>query len=576
VWWLFGWGTCTFFWFIAHQFVPLKPEWIIALSSLLVGISLPTYIKADGWLSLTRALRQGIVPLLLLTPLFPALWVKASLPPYMTDEMAYQLISPYELSVADRWQFSPGIYHVIPKSLNIFFHASFALFRTYSPARIVHFAIVVSAFLGVYEWVKLRWGAGRAVLFWVLFFYWPGQQLLIAATSGYVDMAAAAFTFLGAVLAIEAVVFQNPSVLLASVAAFSLASGTKYSSLFSIASYGIIVLIAVVTRRISLSKSLIFSASLIAVLLGGFWYVKNIAYRGNPIYPFVFGCRETECVGNSSFFGDWTTRIQVKNIPSIVNDLMVGNRKLELALVCAGLLSLLGASRKVRVFNLVLGVGLAIEFGFMKAMSGFLMRYFWHIQFLLLLFMVVQTHKSVRDSEWVRILKSLLMAFLILFAAINFLRTSRFTYYPDRLSPQEISFATGKTDIFTWTKDRLPQMSQVISWCNNPPYAPVEMYRLDPDLIWFTYEGQMRIFMTNCHLTDLPIDPSLPANLTYSYIQTSVKQPFIYVSLAGCQPESQIQHYEYENPYQRYLRYANNDLVCHLPPVAPHIYSYTP
>ncbi len=562
-WWLFGWGLFIFAWFIVYQFVPLDKSYIILTLGIVTLACIPAYLRCQGWRSLLLSARQLWLPLLLLLPLFPAIWVKSSLPPYLTDEMAYHFISPNDLANSAAWQFSGGIYHVIPKSLNLFFHLMFALWHTYVPARLLHLLMLVSVFATVFIWIKNTFGPLRAWVFWLIFWFWPKQDLITAATSGYVDIATAGFTFWAIVLALDAAISRPYRNLAVVAAAWALALGVKYSALLAFAAY----LPASLYLSLKSQFQKILPALLVFVLLGGFWYVKNLIYTGNPIYPFIFGCRGAECVGNSSFFGDWTTKVSLANLDLIINDLLVGNRKLGMALVISLVLALVSRDTRLRRVNLVLAVGVMGELVLMKYMSGFLLRYFWHLQFAVLLFMVLQTVTGDNDRKVVRWAKLGLLAFFVLFASVNFWRGIRFALAADRLPRAELAYALGKTDIYAWVDSHFPQMNQVIKWCDQQP-GQVKLYRVDPDLIWFDYEGMMRVFMTNCQMADLGAD--------LASVKDNYREPFWFASLNPCVAPDQVKYLGHETPWQKQLRQANNQMVCSFTPVLPGLYRYNP
>ncbi len=65
-----------------------------------------------------------------------------------------------------------------------------------------------------------------------------------------------------------------------------LCMGTKYSGLLVFGWLGLLMLIHIIRTRASLRPLITFS--LVATLIASPWYVKNIVYTRNPVYPFLY------------------------------------------------------------------------------------------------------------------------------------------------------------------------------------------------------------------------------------------------------------------------------------------------
>lgn len=578
--WMVGFGVYCFLWFILNLFVPLNKNNVL-LSLLPFIFFIPSYIKRKGYTSLISSIYQLSIPILLLLPLYLTIFSRASLPPYLTDEMAYQFISPQDLVSSKPWEFSGGLYQVIPKNLNVLFHTTFALTNTYSVARLIHFFIFLTATLTAYTWLKQRFGFIQALVFWLMTYFVYQPSLIEAATSGYVDIGTASFLLCMIVVVLEIYQSKKLSLIPYFFMFAGLALGSKYSAIFGFVGwFGLLATFFLINKKtvnVGQTTRLFIVGSLIFIVTGGFWYLKNFAYTGNPIYPFLFGCRGSECIGNSSFFGDWTTRINLRNIPAIFNDLLVGNRKLEILAVFSFLICALSKSKKLLVTNLLLITGILIEFGFMRMFSGFLLRYFWHLQFLIFMFISLQTYSGYKDLPWMRIIRGLFTFILILFLVVNYIRNSVYAFYPDRLPSRHIKYAFGLDSIYDWTKDSFPQMHTVVEWCDSQRLSePIWLYRVDPDLVWFTFEGQMRVYMTNCRISDFGPDPKLGHEKAYDQLKQNIKTPAWFASLNPCQKNEDIKYLPWETEHQRFLRRANNNIICNLKEVIPHLYYFEP
>jgi len=543
-WWMIGLGQTAFFHFILNLFFPLSK--ITALLAIIIP-SLPLvriYYKEQGYKTLLESLFQVKIPLIIFSPLIFFVFAKSSLPPYQFDEMAYHYLSPFDLANSVKWSFSGGIYQVIPHSLDLIYHILFALFHTYSVARLTHFALFFSSHLTLYLWLKTRYGIVPAIIYWVSIFYTPGQNWVYPSTSGYVDAGTTSFILIGIIFAFETIFWSKRQVY-ASIIFFSLALGSKYTPITSFLAYLFPMLILNPT---SFKPHKLIKPLLLAVSVGLFWYIKNTIFTLNPIYPFVFGCRAIDCIGSKSFFGGWTTIVKISNIPSIFTDLSGGNPKILYFFIIA--LILASATRQIKISRLSLIIGLTTftEVLFMKYFSGFYLRYFYHLRFILLLFIATQTSISIKGTIIWRYLRVIFICAVSFFYIRNIPRLVYY-YYRYDLTAIEKDFALGRIDIFQWIKHLHPKTSQAVEWCNKQT-SPVILHTGDPDLIWFDYEGMSRVFMTNCQIT------------TVSSIEKTSGNPYYYYSIASCPPENESPFDRFSNYNQRILRSFNNSVAC--------------
>ena len=141
VYWLFGLGVFICIWFVAGFFiVPHRLPIIISIILILL-ITLPNYFWHKEFSPLWSTIRELKLPLLILLPLMPAVFVKSSLPPYRWDEMVYHYISPWQLQHLTTWHFAGGLYENLPRVFDTFNTLIFSLTHTYSIARFFHFLI---------------------------------------------------------------------------------------------------------------------------------------------------------------------------------------------------------------------------------------------------------------------------------------------------------------------------------------------------------------------------------------------------------------------------------------------------
>ncbi len=151
--WLIGLGFFIFVWFIVGFFVlPQRTPIIISIVVLFLA-SIPSYLKNKEVVKLIRTLWQVRIPILLISFLLPAVFVKASLPPYYSDEMAYHFINPSALTrdLWVFWKFNGGLYMNLPRILDTFFILIFSLTKTYSIARLFHFTILATSLIFTFQ-----------------------------------------------------------------------------------------------------------------------------------------------------------------------------------------------------------------------------------------------------------------------------------------------------------------------------------------------------------------------------------------------------------------------------------------
>jgi len=558
-WWMIGMGQSVLVLFILNLFYPLTYRISI------LSIALPTipfliiYVRDRSLVELLREFKRLLLPLLLFSPLSVFLLAKASLPPYQFDEMAYHYLSPFDLANATPWSFSGGIYQVIPRNLNLVYHLLFSIFRTYSVARITHFAIFISALLVVYSWLKNRFGLLSAVIFWLFVFYTPGQNWVYPSTSGYIDIGTASFVMIGIVLAIESVVWGNRETIYGSLVYFSLALGSKYTSILPSASY---LLPSIVKCLKTINRKRLIQTVLISISVGLFWFLKNFYFTNNPIYPFLFGCHPADCVGGAGLFDGWTTKVIPSNFHIILNDLLGGNTKVLTIFIFAVILSVLSRPRGLLITTFVIFSCTAFEFILMKYFSGFYLRYFFHLRFMALLFIASQNSIQIRGHLFVRYLRIGLLVFTLLFLVRNIPRQIKY-YYQHDLTPIEWKYFTKKKDIYDWVKFLHPKTYEAIEWCDKRSGVTI-LNTADPDLIWFDFEGMSRVYMTNCQIK---------IYTTEEFANSDFTNDNYYFTINKCDNSNNIRMLGYEKDNQRKLRLVNNNIVCQLKNINNAVYN---
>ena len=577
--WLFGLAIFSFVWFILHFFIPFRAISILISATILLIPSLPIYMKSKGLKSLFFTIKSHPWPLIIIGPLLPIVFVKSSLPPYYFDEMAYHYLSPKGLQDFINWGFSPGgLYQNLPRSLNTIYYLIFGLFKTYSPSRLIHFSIMFSLFYSISLWLRSKVGFLSSIVFLALYFYLP-QDLITPSTLGYIDIAAVTITSLAAVTLIDFILTKKKSVFLSSIALWSVALGIKYNTAIPFMAYIVVLSNSILFMKYRLkiiNKKFISRSLWLFIFLGGFWYLKNLYLFHNPIYPFLFPCKQglaEICPASSSFFAGWTQPINLKELPSIFNALMVGQKYLAALFVANIILLPFQKNKKLKIIIISILAATSIEFLVMKYLSGFYIRYFQHVQILLLLTTVIQL-PSLKVKHTFKSPFIIYGLCLGLFILITGYKTLRYYYYQSSyIQAYEVQYARRKFSLDDWITLKFPRMKNFIYLCSSPPgNVDYEYAWIDPDLIWFEYDGMSRVFMTNCTNIGAPLN-GVPVGQVVKYAREN-NIVFNFPSVNPCVEPDKIRTLGYENENQIYLRQLNNEIVCHSKETAPYVYSF--
>lgn len=570
--WLYGIGIFVFIWFLLYFFIPLNSTFIIISACVLVLVSFPSYLRNDGLPSLLSCFKANPWPLIIILPLLPAVFVKASLPPYYFDEMAYQFLSPISIIKQNTWDFWPGgFYQNLPRTLNLFFWLIFSVVKSYSPARFLHFVIYATSMFSIYLWIKKNFNFFAAIIFFTLFLYLP-QDVLTSSTLGYVDIASIFMASLGVISLVDYLLYRKPSSFLSSSVLWGLALGIKNTPLTSLISYLVVFVIFLSIDQFRHSKKSKPSFKLIAIstilfsLFGGFWYIKNLILFYNPIYPFVFPCRSglaEVCGKGSAFFNGWMQPITLKTFPSIFSGLMANLR--PLGYLFGINLLLLFHQRNKNVFKTTIFILLSVllEFFLLKNFSGYYARYHQHIQISLFILFVLQVIKPLPDKHNKNLIFVSFSLILLFLSFRNAFRLLKFTYSGGYLPTNEVNYALGKEDIRNWISLKFPKMKDFIFFCETPPNNQVFKYAwIDPDLVWFEYDGMMRTFMTNCEVFNPPII-GVPITGVETFVLKN-KSDFYFPSVHTCVSQEEVKKPNniYANSNQLYLNELTNKLVC--------------
>lgn len=557
--WLLGLGLNVFFLFIFHFFSPFTGQFFYFSITLPALIFLPLYIKTHQIQKLFRSLKQNYLFFLLLLPLLPFFFIKTSLPPYTWDEMAYHYLSPYQLFHQASWTFD-GLYQNLPRLLDTTFINLFAFTKTYATARLLHLSIFLTSIFSFYLFLKNKISLLPAIAF-IVFITYLSPNLLLDATLGYVDAGTAAFLLLSLIAIFQFLRTSRSYYFLYFTSFASLALGSKYSALSPVLVMLILLFTFVVyTRRFFAAKDRkIFILSLVLpILLGGYWYLKNLYFSGNPIFPFFLPCFNTDCSQYNQSFFFWAQPITLANLPSIFNSSTFGPSILFYLFLPILIVSIFLAKKRTRQLLLLLTSIFLLDYFISSRFTGFEPRYFYFWRITLIALISISLY-ALFQSIWLRFpLQSFL--FLICGLALSFLFFSKKIYQtyrhylPGGGYYYQTQYALQETNINDWVMRFFPKTSSAIFWCNSRSDSP-RLATPDPDLIWFTPEAQFHIFLVNC-----PHGGTIDAS-----------QDYYFLSLHSCDEPIPERHVAEGDP-QYNMRLVDHDLVCNSEIITDHLY----
>lgn len=556
-WWL-GLGLAVFVVFFWHFFYAYSGWFFVSFSLVAAVPFLSSYIKELNFKPFWVTYRWL---LLLLLPLFPLLFVKSSLPPYQWDEAVYHYISPYVLNNEMVWHFR-GLYSQLPRLLETAFISLFALTRTYATARLLHLAIYLSALASLYLFISSRLGRSWAVMAIAVVFYLL-SHLLLGSTSGYIDTGTTSFILITWLLTMEFVSSKSQSALWSFPLFAGLAVGAKYNSLAPIAVSGFVLAVSRFRHGIRLSLSRFVVSAIFFLCLGGYWYVKNWAVTGNPLYPFFFSCRTGGCGQGQAFF-DWAEPLTLTNLPTLLRYLFLDRPwfpGLLGALVFLGLVISRGRLRRFLSLSLML---IGLEFVFLSRVAGFTLRYFYHWQILLwLVFIISLVLVLGRLARQLPLFAGLalfsLTALTLLYFRLPQLAVDYYELLPRQDKHYQVRFALHKFPVSDYILRLLPNIGPGVLWCESQP-EPKTLVVKDPDLHWSTGEAKFPIFFTRCHHRE-DFQPG---------------QPKLLLSAQACPDPSQPPPIDPDDDDRmRAMRAENYYLICRADKIVPGLYAVT-
>jgi len=582
--WIYGVGILSLLWFILHFFFPFKSEYVLVSLIPLAAISVPNYVKNKHWITLFVFIKKNLAPLILIALVSPILWVKSSLPPYATDEMAYHFISPYEANHVtwtgptklkdSLWIFNNRFYPNLPKSLDVFFSLPFALTKTFAPTRLLHFFIFYSGIWAIYAWFKSKTNFFSATIFLILYLFLHSETL-IAATTGYIDYSTASLTILGIILIVEYILTTDIKNLYSSFAFWGLTIGSKLPALAPFTtSVFLFIGWSVASKSINWTKPKnVLRLAALLLFFGGFWYLKTWIYTGNPVYPFLsslFKCKLSGCYSTDGFFGSWTIPITFSNWPQLAIAVTKGHSILLPLLVSSLAITFISKSSRLIKIAIFLMLNALLTFPVIKAFSGFVDRYFLFLQIILTLLLAIPLSLKPTKSPF-RLMRLFYVVILLYLTAKNTFLNIRYIYSPQYVSLQEIYYVVGKTNLTHWLADRHRVNGELGLWCGKP--GEKELMLVDDMLIHDQRENPINSFNINCRYTYPQFQGNTPVSAYNNLVKANNK---LYLAdREACRKPQNIHTNRIENE-KLFLQETRNLLVCNSQKIVKNVFLFDP
>lgn len=577
--WLVGFGFFMFIWFLLSFFIPYSRINIFISILFLLVLTLPRYIKYKNYREIINEIWFLRLPILIILPFLPAIFVKASLPPYYSDEMAYHFISPFAVTHLKAISYTGGIYADLPRIMNMFYEIIFSLASTYSIARIFHFLILVTSMLYTFKILKLSFNWFTGFAFVLIFFSLP-QEIVLTSTLGYIDVAAYSFILIAISSFIGFYKFRSIDYLYVLSIFWAMNLGTKYTG---VSTFFVFVIMFLTLWLIDpncplklIKPKILLKIVILLLTFGGYWYLKNFIWYGNPIFPFIFKCWGSHietCPQMGGFFGTWTTQITFNNLYLILSQLFVKNKILHLLVAMIPLFCFYIKDFKTKIITFFMFACVLIELLLLKYFSGFYIRYQQHLQLYLLMSIVIMLTSELTNKT-VQFISKIMMALLILVTISLYIYNITYFNSLKFLTWEEINYSIGRINIYNWIDNKFPAMKYTIKWCENSDNGKSKkLARFDPDLIWFDYDGLKRVFILNCDYINPPLYDQDIKKIIPSAIENKLQ--FYIASKGRCiSDDNVVKLHPTERDDMLYLRKINNKIICNSKEIEPNLYYF--
>jgi hypothetical protein len=232
-------------------------------------------------------------------------------PPAEWDALVYHLAGPKAYIDAGRIFWAPDNFHLSFPALTEMLFLCAMLLKGDIAAHLVHLAYAALTVAAIYAFARKHFAGHVPVLAAVLFTSIP-TAVYIAAWA-YVDLTLAFYEFMAFFACVNWLDNRRHSRwLLVTGVLCGMAMSVKYTGVTALLVVLLLTIVSAVKSRADYRQHLsgLLVLVLVAIAVASPWYVKNLAYTGNPIYPYIFGGRNWNEVRNA-----WLNYIGVKLSP---------------------------------------------------------------------------------------------------------------------------------------------------------------------------------------------------------------------------------------------------------------------
>lgn len=590
VYWIFGLGIFVFIWFLLHLFLPFDSWYIFITLLILAIVSLPIYFKQQGPLALFKEILKCPYPLIFLLAVIGYLFSIISLPPFINDELAYHYysIDAVFINPIERWNFAHniGLYYMLPRLLDTGYILFFSLTKTYATARLLHFLIFFSSIFSITIFLNKYFNTISAIIYCFLVLFIEGL-ILIESTFGHVDVGSAALSNLSLITISGYLLTKQKGFIYGAACLFGISIGIKYTVFVFISSVVLISFILLGLEKYQEIKRIInniikFKLSLkpvfkyptiilfLTLIMGGYWYIKNLIVTGNPIYPFLFGCRNNiQCYTKKEFFEGWGISFDIQNFEIIKNSIFQKNNDLFLITVLSICMCLIASfitkNKLLRILSLMIPLTIFIEIMISRSISGFVYRYYYHWILLIPLALILPftIYKEIKKSFYtffllILVIFSFFLLKILLPITLHTVSAINSSYY---IQGKDLIEKYSRSEMTTseWVEAAFPRMGSVAKWCGEDKPV-VDIFFSDPKIKWFNgYEGGMYIYLINCKIINVGILPDDSSVDSFILAEKKTHPIIYYMSVEKCNPLDPPQYSDLN--VKKYYE-TNQKLVC--------------
>jgi len=254
---------------------------ILIMLLVMLALSLPQMLKLLKGIKIGKVTPMAAGLLLLAAAILGTVYLSAMQPPHTSDELNYHFPDAVRIVKAGRVDLAFDghyFYGNIPKQMEVLYAAMISL-SGYPLAHLAHFAYLVAYLLivmGVLSRVYSVEAGAWGVLLTLMY-----DDLTWNMTSGFVDGAAFVMEVSALLLTLLYLTKrQNKGFVYMAGLCLGVGMAVKYS----VAVTGALIVVLLLPEW-----QAVWQLAAVCGVMGGFWYIRNLLWFGNPFYPLYLG-----------------------------------------------------------------------------------------------------------------------------------------------------------------------------------------------------------------------------------------------------------------------------------------------